>query len=197
MASDIIQLSAFMVLGGQPAQNVWHFRGAVAPDPNPDTEAQKCINGWRGTIETAWLLCMPGDVVVHGYKARRVNNGGGPTVILPTPGVVGSRTPGFSAGAIGPCLIWGYSTLTRWRAGRTFVCGVAEDDIEENVFGAGIIGACDALIALMLGTPAFTDGGVAFKFTIYQRGAALASDVETGTVSGKPGVQNRRMKPTF
>jgi len=108
MANDVYLLAAHYNIGNQPGMNVWHFRANEDASEQPDYAAEQLILGWKATLETPWLLCLPADVECIGYKARRVNNGGGPTVVKPQAASPGDRTGHFSAGAIGPCLIWGY-----------------------------------------------------------------------------------------
>lgn len=200
MARDIYSLQLHYKIGPQPGMNVLHFAEDTESSANPDVGAQGCMAAFDTQIKTIWLACLPDDVELIGYKARRVNNGGGPGVVQPITAEAGTRTGGFSAGAIGPCMIWSYQKLAGgWAAGRTFLPGVSEDDIQENSFDAALITACQAVIAQFLTIPAMTTmmPPLNFEFGIYSPTADSFSGAESGYVSGKPGVQNRRMKPTF
>lgn len=200
MALDVYSLQIHYNIAGQYGMNVFHFQSNIDSGDNPDGIAKFLIQSWKGNLETPWLLCVPSDVALIGYKAKRVNSGGGPTVIQPQSGSNGDRAGHISTSGIGPCFIWGYNTgLGRWRAGRTFLPGVSESDIQENSFSATLLGLCDDFAELMLNAPT-TPGGmdeVQFTFGILSGVHNTFSGAETGGVSGKPGVQNRRMKPSF
>lgn len=200
MARDIYALQLHYEIGPQPGMNVLHFAEDTEASANPDVGAQGCMAAFDTQIKTLWLDCLPEDVLLIGYKARRVNNGGGPGIVQPIAGEAGTRTGNFSAGAIGPCMIWSYQKFGGgWAAGRTFLPGVSEDDIEENSFVAGLIANIQALQAQLLTVPAMTTmmPPLNFEFGIYSPTHDAFSGAEAGHTSGKPGVQNRRMKPTF
>lgn len=200
MARDIYQIQLHHRVGPQPGMCVMHFAEDTDSSPNPDVGAQGCIAAWDTVIKPLWLPCIPEDVVLIGYKARRVNNGGGPGIVHPITGGEGERTGNFSAGAIGPTLVWAYQKLAGgWAAGRNFVPGVSEDDIEENTFVAALITNLQALIEQLLTIPAMTTAvpPLNFEFGIYSSTHDSFSGAEAGSISGKPGVMNRRMKPTL
>lgn len=199
MAKDILSFQIFSAINTQPGLNVLHFRTVDdGPDPDPDSLAKAIITAWIATMEDLWLATFPATVALIGYKCRRVNNGGGPTVVLPR-NENGARTGGMSATGIGPCIIWGYQKSTGgWAAGRTFVPGVSETDIENNRLTDDLLSALDDFITPMLNSPALPMSGTGgADFVIYSPTHTSASGVETGGVSGKPGVQNKRMKPSF
>lgn len=199
MASDIYALQLYFAVAQQPAMIVWHFRNKETEvASSPDNDCRAIITSMVSTIEPALLGCIPESVTLNGYKCRRVNNSGGMTVSLPR-SQAGTRTGTFSSSAIGPCLIWGYQKAGGgWAAGRTFLPGCSEADIDHNVFIAGLRTNITALIVALLQSPALpTSGAPGYDFVIYSPTHNAASGVETGTLSGKPGVQNKRMRPTF
>lgn len=200
MGRDVYSLGIFYAIGPQPGMNVLHFAEDTEESENPDVNAQGCIAGFMEEIEEAWLATIPADTRILGYKCRRVNNGGGPGISQPRPGVTGTRTGVFSVSGIGPVHVWSYQKLAGgWAAGRTFVPGVSEDDVNENQFDDNLITACQDLHELLLAVPCFstTTPVLNFEFVIYSPTHDTISGVEAAGVSGKPGVQNRRMKPTF
>jgi len=200
MARDVYQLGIYYRIGPQPGMNVLHFAEDTEDSPNPDVGAHGLCAAFVTQLSTEWLACLPDDVEILGVKARRVNNGGGPGISVPTSGLVGTRTGQFSAGAIGPCLIWSYAKIGGgWAAGRTFLPAVSEADIDENAFDATLIAAIQDVFDILLAVPALTTmmPPMAYEFGIYSPTAGAFSGVEAAQVSGKPGVQNRRMKPTF
>lgn len=200
MAADVISLAIYFDLGPQPAQTVLHFRSSEENDPNPDVEAQACIAAFLTEVETLYLACIPSDVYLKGYKARRINNGGGPSITVIAGPEPGTRAGSFSVGAAGPCLVWGYEKLGGgWAAGRTFVPGVSEADIAQNQISDPLIGALQDFIEEMLEVPTMSTSMPAydFEFIIWSSTHNASSGVETGTISGRPGIQRRRMKPSL
>lgn len=197
MANDIYSLQMYYRFGGQPGMNVLHMESPLTSSTQPDDDARELIEGWIADIQDDWLACLCAGVTLIGYKARRVNNGGGPTVTQPISGAVGTRTGFFSAGAIGPCIVVGYNTGTRWRSGRIFLPCVSESDIETDVFSAGLLTALDTMCVHLTDSPMFTTADGAWEYGIWSSVHETFSEAETAGVSGKPGVQNRRMKPAF
>jgi len=136
MANMVVQLQLHYKIGPQPGMNVLHFLADVGVGvTDVDSITLDCITAFEGSIKTAWMNCLPEDVFLLGYKARRVSPSGGPTVTKVLTSTPGGRSGNFSAGSIGPCLIVGYmQTDGDWKTGRVFLPGVSEDDIEENSY---------------------------------------------------------------
>lgn len=199
MASDIIQLQVHYQIGPQPGMNVFHFRNTSSvEDPDPDTEAAHLHDGFRAQVEPALLDCIPEATAILGYKIRRVNNGGGPTVIAPIGVVNGTRPGEFSAGSVGPCLIWAYHKFGGgWATGRTFLPGVAESDLDLNLFQAGLITEIANFFEIMLAVPTITIDTYDFEFGIYSPTHGAFSGIEVASLSGRPGTQRGRLKPAF
>lgn len=197
MAQDIYYLGIFYSIGPQPGMNVVHMQSPDTASTQPDAAADELIAGWIADIQTDWLLCLSESVKILGYKSRRVNNGGGPTVTVPITGGDGSRTPGFGASGIGPVTIIGYNTGVRWRTGRIFWPACAEDDIEENAFSGDLLTKLGVMDAHFTDSPMLTTGIGAWNFGIYSPTHDTFSQAETSGTSFKPGIQNRRMKPSF
>lgn len=200
MARDIYQLAIHYNVGPQRALNVLHFAEDTENTPNPDVMAHACIAGFVTDLQPNWLACLTESTAIIGYKARRINNGGGPGIAVAAPTLQGTRTGHMSAGAVGPCLVWSYKQLDDdWKAGRTFLPGVSEADIDDNVFSDDLIEAIQDLFELMLAVPAtHTTSPVAnFEFGIYSGKFNTFSGCEAATLSGKPGIQNNRLKPSF
>lgn len=201
MADDILQLQLHYEVGPQPGMNVLHFQMVTsAPDPDPDSIAFSCIGGFVTTLESLWMACLPEDVLLLGYRCRRVAPGGGPSVTVLANGIAGTRTGKFSAGSVGPCAVTAYQKLAGgWAAGRIFLPGVSEDDIEENKFSDPLLAALDDLYEQMLDSPTFTGNpnGASYEYGIYSRTHNSFSGAETMTTSGRPGTQRGRLKPSF
>lgn len=199
MAKTLIALQLFYIVGNQPAINVLHFRSVDEPSENdPDTEAKAVITAWIDSKEDEWMACLPAGTKLIGYKARQINNGGGPTVSKPR-NIPGTRTGEMSTSGIGPCIIWGFQKAGGgWANGKTFLPGVSETDIGDNLFSSELLTNCDLIIDSLLAIPALEVSGTGgYEFVIYSPTTESSSGVETGGVSGKPGVQNGRMRPSF
>jgi len=197
MADDVHSFNIFYDVGGQPAMNALHFACELEASTTPQVDSQELIAAFRDDAEDLWKACIPEGVTILGYKARRINNGGGPTVVLPR-GIPGGRTGDFSASSIGPCLIWSYFSGVKWRTGRTFLPAISEDDISLNLIDAGLLTPIDALIAFLIGFTVFsTSHAISWEFGVYQPTTETFSDAAAGVCSGRPGTQRRRMLPSF
>lgn len=197
MGMDCYDLEIYWGAYGENMQNSLHFREIdVEDDPDPDNRADEIITGFKATIEAALLLCVCDEVDLIGYKCKRINNGGGPSVSSPSPNT-GGRTGPLSDTGMGPCVIWGYTDLTQWRTGRTFIPGCAQLDLTGNAFNQFLIEALHDWIVLMLAVPTITENTHNYEFIIWRRTDEATSAVHTGGVSGKPGVQRRRLVPHF
>jgi hypothetical protein len=200
MASDVYSLGVYYNISLQPGMSVFHFKADEENSANPDNDAHLLIQGFIDTLEDLWLACIPASVGLLGYKARRVNNSGGPGISVARSEKVGARGDEFASAAVGPTLVWSYKQLdNKWRAGRTFVPAVADSDISFNVFSPSLLTACQNFISAMLTVPTIEIGtpDITFEFGIFSPTHASFSGAEAGQISGKPGIQNRRMKPTF
>lgn len=197
MANDCYALQLFFAMPKQPAQVILHYRNNVAGSSNPIADAITLGHSWEATNGAAFMDCVPDTVTIVGYRCKRVNNTGGPNISRPM-AIAGTRVGEIGANAIGPCITYPYTNGVRWFAGRTFFPGVSEDDIAENAFDPALITKIDDYIALAIA--AFVDvDNPARTWTpcVWCPSVPTWHDIIAATVTGKPGVQNRRMKPTF
>jgi len=195
MPFDVYEIKIFGAVASQQCLSVFHAKSTEDTGATPHIDAKKCIDGWVDIIQDGWLDVCPGQYTQIGLRSRRVNNGGGPSVSFATPGTPGTRGAEVSSTGIGPCMIFTYNDGLDWRSGKKFVPGVAEDDIAANAFVAGLLTALDDFYDLLTG--GWDNGGLDFAHVIWSRENSTEYDVEMYTTSGKPGVQNGRMRPTF
>lgn len=199
MPNMVVQVQIHYRVGPQPGMNVLHFFANVGVGvTDVDSITQDAIGAFVVDLESLWRDVLPEDVQIVGYKGRRVSPSGGPTVIVPASGVFGTRTGHFSAGSVGPCVIASYMQGDGdWRAGRIFLPGVSEADIQENQFDATLITALDALYDELLDFHVGPVVSQSWEYCIYSRTHNEFSGVEALTTSGRPGTQRGRLKPAF
>jgi hypothetical protein len=200
MARDLYELGVYYNIGPQPGMNVFHFASDEEASDNPDVGAAAVIAGWQHDIETEWLACLPNWVAIIGYKARRINNLGGPGVAIPQPSVAGARTGDMFTSGNTATIIWNYKKADgHWRAGRTFLPGVTETDMANNAVSNDLIEVIQTFIEAMIAVPCFatTTPAISFDARIYSPTHETHSGIEAAHVSGKPGQMNRRLKPSF
>lgn len=200
---DVYSLVIFANCCNQPVENVLHFRDDNSNGTTPQIQAEDLVTIWEADFESEWLDCLPDNYELIGYKARRVNNTGGPTFQKPKTGN-GTRGDAGSS-ALGPCVISSYYDGTNWRSGRIFLPGIAEADITNNQPAAGLVAAVAALEVPLLAPQ--TGGGApsTMQYCIFKpsappnqtNGAGFYFFPVQATFSGKMGVQNRRLRPTF
>lgn len=190
---DCHALQLFFHMPGQFAQMILHYRNTVIGAADPAADAQELLALWVAANQAPLMDCLVDGVQLFGIKVKRVNNGGGPNVQSPTI-VAGTRAGEMSTTGIAPCLVYPYSNGTRWFAGRNFLPGVSEDDISENIYSVGLLAALDtykdaSLLPLV--------GGKTWSPVTWSPTHSTWYPSNIVNISGKPGVQNRRMKPTF
>jgi len=200
MAHDVYEMGIYYTIGPQPGMNVFHFRSSEEASANPDIGAAACITGWGLTLGDLWLDCLPTFVAIIGFKARRVNNLGGPGIALPQESVAGTRSGDmFTSGNTGT-IIWNYKKGDgHWRAGRTFLPAVSEADMANNQLSDDLLAKIGLFTDAMVQVPAFstTTPAIDFEAVIWSPTHNESSGIEAAHASGKPGQMNRRMKPTF
>src|SRR5258708_7185772 len=108
MANDVLEFSIVGSVAGEPTEVILHFEGDAANAADPTTLAEQAIPAIQTVWETDFVAALPDDYTLIGYKARRVNNTGGPTVALPVPGVTGGRGANSVSSGQGPVVILNY-----------------------------------------------------------------------------------------
>lgn len=195
MADDLYAVQIIGSLGGQHVANVLHFEKEGEVSGNPIAGASAVTSMVRAEVEPALMACLPDNYNLQGYKVKRVNNGGGPTFSTATPGSSGSRPGVVSTTGIGPCILMPFADGAKYTTGKIFLAGVSEDDIDENAIDPALRALIDALIDILVAP--IVAAGITYVYKILKRSTGLGFTPLSGSVSGKPGVQNRRMRPTF
>lgn len=200
MANDVVQVQIVGSVAGEPAECVLHFQydGTAGNTPTPSVTA--LVNVLASSFNAIWLAALPDDYQLVGYKAKRVNNTGGPSSAKPTPGAVGTRGATSISSGQGPVIIWNYLDLAadpdRWRTGRTFLPGISEGDLAGNVILPALTTATQAVITFLVA--GFVDGDTHhWDFVLWSRKNSIAIMPNSGTVSGVIGTQRRRLHPAL
>lgn len=193
MANDTYQLNVLTSASGQFAENVLHYSKATsAPDTDPFTIAKSIITQWQSHAENDFLACIPNDSNLIGFKCKRINNGGGPTAVVPdgANGTFGGSTIITSSAA---CLLFAYSNGTRFFAGRLFLPFLGDGAYAGNEPQTGYETAV-GVFNTVLGT-ALTVSGVAYSQVIWSRKHVTAYTITGREISLKVGTQRKRLVP--
>jgi len=194
MAMDVALLEILGSVAGQPVANVIALQSDEADNANPGQQAKALIDIWLATANVAYLACLPDDYSQHGFRARRVNNTGGPSAALPNADN-GTRGDNAIASGTGPCIIGSYFDTLDWKSSRLFIPGVAVGDLVGNVFDAALIAAVNTFKAFLIDPlPADADGHV-WTPGVWRRTAGEFSLLVSNSVSLVVGTQRRRYRP--
>ena len=195
MANDLFELVVLGNVAGQPVENVLHFEGDSDSMDDPIGATQALHDAWEADVQSAYLACLPDNYTNTGRRARRVNNGGGNTVVV-TANDPGTRTGSSDLAVAGPCMIFPapmgggiYST------GKLFLPGVSSADVANGQFDPALKAAIQALIDILIA--AIVSGGANFVYQVISRATGLGVAPVVGSISLKPGIQNRRLRPTL
>lgn len=194
MAMDVALLSIVGAVAGQPVENVIALQSDEANNAAPGNQAEKLITIWIATCKTAYLAMLPDDYKLKGFRARRVNNTGGPTAARPQDDP-GTRGADAVVSGAGPVLIGSYFDTLDWKSSRFFVPSIAAGDVVGNTFDAALVAACNAF-AVFLKDPLPADGdGHVWTPGVWRRTATEFSELNSVIMSLIVGTQRRRYRP--
>lgn len=201
MAGDVHQLNIIGNVGGEYVENVLHFySGILASSATPELDAQDLINTWIADVQALYLACCPSDYSLGGYKAKRVNNTGGPTFVAP----VSVLTPGTYATAVaatgvGPLITGNYydagAVKPSWRTTRIFLpgqpLGSLVDDEWQAPMPARVASMCSVLNMTL------STGPNQWAYAAWSRAHAVDYVIVGMELSFLVGTQRRRYKPVI
>lgn len=198
MANDVYQLTMIGTCAGEFWETVQHWEGNLAMGADPVGAADSLITGFIAGCQAELIGLMAEDTFITGYKAKRVNNGGSPTVLHPQSPVAGdvSGTSATSGTAI--CIVsWFQHTvgsITKFKTGRWFLPGLPETNLVGNHLTGGAItdvGTFITAMSTLSSSPyTFTYGTWSQKFTTMFHPTYIAP-------SNKVGIQRRRLLPVL
>jgi hypothetical protein len=163
MANDVHRLVIAFTAGGQFFENVLAFQANVTVSTTPEADSSALIAAFIGTMETPLMACLSVDTTLLAYKAKRLNNTGGPSTILPRSGVVGTfGTEPCSNTRVAAGLSYDYynvsGTPPRWRVGKQFLGAIGDTAMDSNSWSPTFITAALAY-ATALGQDASSTPG--------------------------------------
>jgi hypothetical protein len=202
---DVHQLNVVGSVANEFVECIMHFQQSGSESATPAADSLALCNGFQATFETAFLAMVPDDFELAGYKAKRVNNTGGPSAVLVRGGQIGTVGADSFTSAVGPCIIANYykehAAKPRWATGRIFVPGAAEGLLQENLWQAPVPANCAAFAALLMNSFA----ALAWTYGVYHKATVAPKPITEEffyaptliQLSAKPGVQRRRLLPTL
>jgi hypothetical protein len=202
MPNDIHELTIVASVADQFVENVLHFQNNVAASTQPGTDSASLIAAFQADVEPTWLACLADDYGLQGYRCKRVNNSGGPSVIVPRSGVPGSFGTNSVTSGQGACIISSYKYIPsigsdKYRTGRIFMPAIAESAIEENELQPGFITALQALCDLLAAELA---DGLESTYGVYSRQTLSTVPFYVPDViypSSHIATQRRRLRPVL
>jgi len=192
MANDVHQLIIAGFCSGQHWECVQHFEANVAVAMDPVVGSNNLISGFKSSCEGFLTDIMSEDCAIIGYKANRVNNGGGPTVMSPQAAVPGQLVSQALPSAMAYLFTQRYPQAGKWRSGHMFVPGIPESFSEDNGYTAGAIAAAADFLAELL---SFSDGGIGYTWGTWAATAGVFFPPSYAAIAPKIGVQRRRLLP--
>lgn len=135
MSIDCYQLEIIGNTAGEYNVCVLHFAGVTSDSPTPEVDGADLISDFVASVQAAWLAVCASDYTLFGYRAKRVNNTGGPTATVVAPAGTVGTVDGTSAPDQTAQLLTGdyyedMATPPKWRSGRIFIPSVPENDFE-------------------------------------------------------------------
>lgn len=193
MANDVYQLSILGSSAGQFFENVQHFASNETSGSDPVAAAAALVSGWIGNILAPYVDCLCVDSNVSGFKAKRINNGGGPmyaTAMTPEPGVVAGTS---ATSATASLMMLPFTRSGKWYNGKMFIPGLSESVLAGNVIAPAQVSALGTLATTLIA--GFTSSPFSFDPVVWSRVVSLPFIPYDIVVNGKVGIQRRRLLP--
>lgn len=194
MANDVYELIILGTCADEFFECVQHYESGVSGAPNPVAVASNLIAAWKLGSESAMADLMGDDSAITGYKSKRVNNGGSPTVMLPQTPVAGTIASTSATSATASCIVSSYSQGAKYRTGRMFIPGLPISELDGNSFSAGHIGNAATFVTT---SASIANGGQTFTFGVWARKTSTFFVPAYRALSPKPGIQRRRLLPVM
>jgi len=194
MANDVYQLIMRGQSGGQFWETVQHYQSGVASAANPVSAANNLIEGFINTVQELILAILSEEASITGYTAKRVNNGGSPSVLHPLVAVPGDIAADPLPAANAYLINGAYSLSGVFRTCKWFIPGIPESLIDGQEFAAGALAGAAAIIAA---NASFTDSGDSFTWGCWSRTNSLFIVPSFVQLSPKVGIIRRRLLPVM
>lgn len=196
MAQSVYQLIPSFNTASQFAQSIWHYQFDDAAFPTTKDAAEALINAFDASHRTQLRGCLPTDVTLISYRARKRSSGGGFNAYSPVTATnAGTRTGTQSASALNPVAIF-FPLLPNHGRGKWFIPGISESDIEDGRFTAGYVNAINTILGAMFDDLTLTGGGgPTAVFGWFSLGSNAFRTPIRNQLSLNLGTQRRRMRP--
>ncbi len=195
MANDVYQLNIVGNAESQYWESVLHFQSGTANASQPLTVASHLVAAFIASVQTAFRACLGEDANVVGYRARRVNNTGGPQHLHPITPVPGTYGDDCTVSSIGGVILAYYTQGTKTRSGRWFLPALPKTAYDNGVYDALYATNTDALITAINGT--ITSSGDSFNFGVWARKTKVFFPPTLVMRSAHLGTQRRRLLPVM
>jgi len=174
----------------------WHYQFDDAGFPTTKDAATALINAFDAGHRTQLRGCLPTDVTLISYRARKRNSVGGFNAYIPVTATnAGTRAGAQSASALNPVAVF-YPLVPAHGRGRWFIPGVSETDIEDGRFTPAYISAVQTILGVMFDDLTLTGGGgPTAVFGWYSTTANAFRTPIRNQLSLNLGTQRRRMRP--
>jgi len=201
MANDVFSMEVPGTAAGEPTSCILHYE-RTSGTSDIMTTLSDLTNVFNADISTAWQDATAQNYSILGTKVRRVNNGGSPTMAVPTGGAPGTIAHDGVDAATGAALLFYYASdpTVKFPAGHTvagkcFIPFAPATYITANALTAPYITALNNLINAIKGS--HVQGGQTFDFVVWSKKFTKAFGPFDLVVSGKVAIQRRRLLPVL
>lgn len=192
MANDVYQLIIRGTCSGEFWETVQHYQAHAAMATDPVTACSHLIAAFQNTVEGSLQDLLAADNAILGYSAKRVNNGGSPTVMLPIAPILGNVAGTSATAAVAYLIVSEYSFSGKFRTGRWFIPGIPETNLVGNGYTAGAIADVGTLVGV---NSTIANGGDTFDWGVWSRTHTAFFLPTYAHLSSKVGIQRRRLLP--
>jgi len=194
---DVYLLDIFASVGSQFVLNTLAFEGPGSSSVTPFDDAKNLITAWVAANQVPMMSALSDDYLCQGYHCKRVNNTGGPTVVVPSPGVTGTFGHNSVISSAGAMITAPYfdsgATKPQWRSARMFLPGIPDTAVVENLFSTPFNVVVNAFAAA-LNIPLVVSPGTA-TYGVWSRKEDTFYACPDIQITGKIGTLRKRLRP--
>ena len=195
MALNTYSLILSHTVGGQFAQNVFHYQFDDAGFTTTKAAAFALQAAWDTANRTNWRAILPSPTTLVSYKGSCVSSPGGFDAFTPVTGAAGGTRGALSVSGVAPCIIHYPVNLSLGR-GRTFLPGLAEADCLSGIYQSAFRTAVQTVLTTLFDPLTLTGGGgPTATFGYFRRPQKVFVALVNSILSENVGTQRRRMWP--
>lgn len=194
--AHVYQLVVSGDAAGQLIQSVLHYSLSEIGSFTAFGYAQELLVAWETSVKTPWLAGLSAEYNMKSCRAKKINGGGGPTVIHT---YAAASSPGAIAQSVGstqvasmlefPAVVNGKNVT-----GKIFHAPLGQDDVLDNSISGATLTAENALVTVILTQLNLSTAGTA-DYVVYNRTADLSNIPLGGHIGSFLGTQRRRLHP--